>query len=102
MIEPIAPATFTVPENTSAEVVITQSHRDETRKGQDYWTRLTIDLSEHGGVMLKVDVHNTRKPEVEGYLTLTKEQTKRLSDYLHKAVKSVEERERYIAEEISK
>jgi hypothetical protein len=102
MIEPIAPASFTVPNGTSTEVVITQSHRDEARKGQDFWTRLTVDLSEHGQILLKVDVHNTKKPELEGYLTLTKEQTNQLASYLQNAIKSAEEREQYIALEDGK
>jgi hypothetical protein len=100
MIQPIAPASFIVPDKISVEVVVEQSHRDESRKGQDFWTRLTVDPGERTGeVMQKIDVHNTRKPELEGYLTFTKEQTKQLSDYLLKAIKSVEEREQYVSEE---
>lgn len=89
MIEPIAPATFTEP-NTTAEVVISQSHRDAERRGRDFWTQLTVD---HNGqeILLKVDVHITRKPELEGYLTLTIEQTKKRANYLQKAIKSAEE-----------
>jgi hypothetical protein len=88
-LQSIAPAHFLIPED-SRTVVIEQSHRRELTNGvKDYWIRVTVQ-PEGEDISIAVSAKEGR-PEALSYLTLTIEETRKLSRYLLEATQVAEE-----------